>query len=199
MGDGRPAHKSYFDGVSRVQLTPNPGDSMLSVAVVGEPDDLVDRIRRVLSRRGLAIASSRTEADVVVILGDHTQASTRDVIVAVGKQSFWTAIKSAGGVVMVDRVDTLPAVVRAVAAGYRCLPRLQDIEPIFSPEELVLLRLVSEGATDEEIGAGIGYSRRQAQRLVHDLLTEMGVTSRHDALLVLGSLSLGDSPSGSHQ
>lgn len=169
---------------------------MISVAVVGEPDDLVDRIRRELSRNRLTLVSTDTQADVVVIHGDHAQASTRHVVIAVGKESFWAAIKSAGGVVMVDRVDTLPAVVRAVAAGYRCLPGLKAIEPIFSPEELTLLRLVSEGATDEVIGARIGYSRRQAQRVVHELLTEMGVTSRHDALLVLGSLSFSDSPSG---
>jgi DNA-binding CsgD family transcriptional regulator len=169
---------------------------MISVAVVGEPDGLLERISRVLSRSRLTVLSIATEADVVVILGEHADASPRDVVVAVDKTSFWAAIKSAGGVVMVDRLDTLPQVVRAVAAGYRCLPGLSDIESMFSPEEMNLTRLMRDGATDDEIGAAVGYSRRQAQRLVHELLAELGVTSRHEALLLLGALSLTASPPG---
>lgn len=97
-------------------------------------------------------------------------------------------MKSAGGVVMVDRLDTLPAVVRTVAAGHRCVPGLSDIESMFSPEELTLMRLVRRGASDRAIGDAIGYSWLHAQRQVHSLFAGLGGGSRHEVSLVLGAL-----------
>jgi DNA-binding NarL/FixJ family response regulator len=59
-----------------------------------------------------------------------------------------------------------------------------------TPDEMGLLSLLQTGATDRAIGQELGHSRRQVQRMIHDLLGYLDAHSRRDLLPILGRLPL---------
>lgn len=160
---------------------------MISVAVIAQPGIEVD-VWKVLEVDDELVTADESHADVVVAVGAVPDTSWPLVVVATDCASLAGGLRRAQAAVVAERLDTLPAVVRAVAAGYRCLPAFSDLEKLLDPEEVTLLMLLSAGATDVRIATMIGYSRRQVQRRIGRLFTRLGVGSRREAWMLTGGL-----------
>jgi DNA-binding CsgD family transcriptional regulator len=166
------------------------GKRMVSVAMTAETGVKAE-VWEVLAADDELVPAFLSDADVVVAVGAVPDTSRPLVVVATDHASLVGGLRCAQAVTVEEQLHTLPVVVRAVAAGYRCLPAFSDLEKLLDPEEVELLMLLSAGATDDRIAAVIGYSRRQTQRRLRLVFSRLGVRSRRDAWRVLGGLRFG--------
>jgi DNA-binding NarL/FixJ family response regulator len=83
-----------------------------------------------------------------------------------------------------DLHRTLPAAVRAVAAGLVAVPRAvrhQAVKPVFSAREREILGLVAEGATNREIADRLFLAESTVKSHLSTAFTKLGVRSRAEA------------------
>jgi DNA-binding NarL/FixJ family response regulator len=79
---------------------------------------------------------------------------------------------------------TLPAAVRAAAAGLVAVPRAvrhQVVKPVFSSREREILGLVAEGATNREIADRLYLAESTVKSHLSTAFTKLGVRSRAEA------------------
>jgi DNA-binding NarL/FixJ family response regulator len=91
----------------------------------------------------------------------------------------------AQGIVFEGQLElTLPAAVRAVAAGLVVVPRTlgrQVVRPVFSHREREILALVAEGATNREIADRLFLAESTVKSHLSTAFTKLGVRSRAEA------------------
>ena len=91
----------------------------------------------------------------------------------------------AQGIVFVGQLElTLPAAVRAAAAGLVAVPRSvrsQVVKPVFSAREREILGLVAEGATNREIADRLYLAESTVKSHLSTAFTKLGVRSRAEA------------------
>ena len=91
----------------------------------------------------------------------------------------------AQGIVFDGQLErTLPAAVRAVAAGLVAVPhvlRNQVVKPVFSHREREILALVAEGATNREIADRLYLAESTVKSHLSTAFAKLGVRSRAEA------------------
>ena len=101
-------------------------------------------------------------------------------------------------VIRSDLVEHLPTLLDLAAAGHRTTAtwRILESTGAISRQEREMLSSMAAGCSDQQIGAFVGLSRRQAQRHMLNLYQLLGVTNRAEATLFAARLSA-DAPAGS--
>ena len=133
--------------------------------------------------------------DASVVLTDGIDVESSVPVVALGLDSDEYAARLPRGA----SAEQIDAAVRAVAAGLLVMApgdvgshfgefREADEAPLLTPRELDVLRAVSEGLTNKEIGRRLDISQHTVKFHLESLMRKLAVSSRAEA--VAKSLSL---------
>ena len=91
-----------------------------------------------------------------------------------------------GSVLKTGAVEEFLATLRMVLAGKRTFdaryPRAQGDRPALSPREREVLKLVADGATNEEIAVALGVGRETVKTLLARTCAKLGVRRRSHAV-----------------
>jgi DNA-binding NarL/FixJ family response regulator len=136
----------------------------------------------------LAVDLSDAEAAAVVRAACEQTPQTAIVVVTPPGRD-WEVRRAlragACGIVFDGELErTLPAAVRAVAAGLVAVPRAvrhQAVKPVFSAREREILGLVAEGATNREIADRLFLAESTVKSHLSTAFTKLGVRSRAEA------------------
>jgi DNA-binding NarL/FixJ family response regulator len=136
----------------------------------------------------LAVDLSDAEAAAVVRAACEQSPDTAIVVVTPPGRD-WEVRRAlragACGIIFDGELErTLPAAVRAVAAGLVAVPRSvrhQAVKPVFSAREREILGLVAEGATNREIADRLFLAESTVKSHLSTAFTKLGVRSRAEA------------------
>ena len=140
----------------------------------------------------LAVDLSKPEGFAVIREVRHNGRNTRIVVVARDPQgALARPVLNAGADALVSEDATtqaLGAAVRAVTAGFVCVPRDSRrlvAKPTFSHREKEVLALLVAGMTNREIAARLYLSESTVKTHVTSAFAKLGVHSRNDAAAVV--------------
>ena len=188
-------------------VTPEPAvDSTLEPSIAIAASDTVTqrRIAAALLDGGLAPADQvpAAEPHVMVLAADLGEADaatavrlacesapTTAVVVVTPPGRDWEVRRAlragAQGIVFDGQLErTLPAAVRAAAAGLVAVPhalRKQVVKPVFSHREREILSLVADGATNREIADRLFLAESTVKSHLSTAFSKLGVRSRAEA------------------
>jgi DNA-binding NarL/FixJ family response regulator len=111
-------------------------------------------------------------------------------------QDYFSAVTSgrAHGIISVERIARLPAVLAAAASGFSCVPSslIEEVmqAPMLTVRQQQVLEAVSRGLTNETIARRCGVSVSTIKREITQLLITFDVTSRAELAAKAIELSL---------